>query len=284
MIKKCFIRKIAGVVAFCSVSAFLTACSGTDDNPVIPQEKQIEIKVGDLTMMINPQMGARITSFKYRNHEVLSQLEGAYSSGSTFWTSPQKEWFWPPVPEIDEYSYVVTEEDGDVVMTSRVSELLKLRVVKRFAADVADNAIVITYSIINEGNEVRKVAPWEITRVANDGVIRFDAPAESIWPAALLDFIDKDGVAYYEADEAPENRKVNADGKGWLSYEAKGLVFTKRFADLTPEQPAPGEAEIQVYVNQGKTYIEIENQGAYTALAPGEKLSWTVRWYLKPTE
>ena len=228
MIKKCFIRKIAGVVAFCSVSAFLTACSGTDDNPVIPQEKQIEIKVGDLTMMINPQMGARITSFKYRNHEVLSQLEGAYSSGSTFWTSPQKEWFWPPVPEIDEYSYVVTEEDGDVVMTSRVSELLKLRVVKRFAADVADRAIVITYSIINEGNEVRKVAP--------------------------------------------------------LSYEAKGLVFTKRFADLTPEQPAPGEAEIQVYVNQGKTYIEIENQGAYTALAPGEKLSWTVRWYLKPTE
>ncbi len=281
MIKKCFIRKIAGVVAFCSVSAFLTACSGTDDNPVIPQEKQIEIKVGDLTMMINPQMGARITSFKYRNHEVLSQLEGAYSSGSTFWTSPQEEWFWPPVPEIDEYSYVVTEEDGDVVMTSRVSELLKLRVVKRFAADVADSAIVITYSIINEGNEVRKVAPWEITRVPNDGVIRFDAPAESIWPAALLDFIDKDGVAYYEADEAPENRKVNADGKGWLSYEAKGLVFTKRFADLTPEQPAPGEAEIQVYVNQGKTYIEIENQGAYTALAPGEKLSWTVRWYLK---
>ena len=171
-----------------------------------------------------------------------------------------------------------------MVMTSRVSELLKLRVVKRFAADVADSAIVITYSIINEGNEVRKVAPWEITRVANDGVIRFDAPAESIWPAALLDFIDKDGVAYYEADEAPENRKVNADGKGWLSYEAKGLVFTKRFADLTPEQPAPGEAEIQVYVNQGKTYIEIENQGAYTALAPSEKLSWTVRWYLKPTE
>ena len=61
-------------------------------------------------------------------------------------------------------------------------------------------------------------------------------------------------------------------------------MFTKRFADLTPEQPAPGEAEIQVYVNQGKTYIEIENQGAYTALAPGENLSWTVRWYLKPAE
>jgi len=53
---------------------------------------------------------------------------------------------------------------------------------------------------------------------------------------------------------------------------------------LTPEQAAPGEAEIQVYVNQGKTYIEIESQGAYTALAPGESLSWTVRWYLKSVD
>jgi hypothetical protein len=242
------------------------------------------MKMGDLVMMINPEHGARITSFKYRNQEVLSQLEGLYSSGSTFWTSPQEDWFWPPVPEIDEDSYVVTGEDDELVMTSRVSELLKLRIVKRFATDVADNAFVITYSIINEGNEVRKVAPWEITRVPNEGVISFEAPVESICPAGLLDFKDKDGVAYYEADEAPENRKVNADGKGWLSYEANGLVLTKRFADLTPEQAAPGEAEIQVYVNQGKTYIEIESQGAYTALAPGESLSWTVRWYLKPVD
>lgn len=278
------IRFIACAAVFYGVSVFLTACEGNVDNPQIKPEKQIEMKMGDLAMMINPEHGARITSFKYRNQEVLSQLEGPYSSGSTFWTSPQEDWFWPPVPEIDEDSYVVTEEDGELVMTSRVSELLKLRIVKRFATDVTDNAFVITYSIINEGNEVRKVAPWEITRVPNEGVISFEAPVESISPAGLLDFKDKDGVAYYEADEAPENRKVNADGKGWLSYEANGLVLTKRFADLTPEQAAPGEAEIQVYVNQGKTYIEIESQGAYTALAPGESLSWTVRWYLKPVD
>jgi len=34
-------------------------------------------------------------------------------------------------------------------------------------------------------------------------------------------------------------------------------------------------------VNRGKTYIEIESQGAYTTLAPGKSLDWTVRWYLK---
>ena len=54
------------------------------------------------------------------------------------------------------------------------------------------------------------------------------------------------------------------------------------FEDLSPTQPAPDEAEIQVYVNRGKTYIELESQGAYTTLAPGEQLTWTVKWYLVP--
>jgi hypothetical protein len=75
---------------------------------------------------------------------------------------------------------------------------------------------------------------------------------------------------------------VNADGKGWLAYTAKGLLLVKRFDDLSPEQPAPGEAEIQIYVNRGRTYIELESQGAYQQLQPGESLSWTVRWYLLP--
>ena len=239
-----------------------------------------EIKVGDVTMTINPEKGAKIMSLKYQNQEVINQSRWPESFGSTFWTSPQKEWNWPPVPEIDKGVYKVEEKDGHLIMTGEVSEKLKYRIRKDFSTDAKDGAIVITYSIINESGEERKVAPWEITRVPNAGVISFEAPVESIWPAGLMTFKAKNGIAYYEADEAPENRKVNADGKGWLSYENNGLVLTKKFADLTPEQPAPGEAEIQVYVNRGKTYIEIESQGAYTTLAPGKSLDWTVRWYL----
>ncbi len=37
-----------------------------------------------------------------------------------------------------------------------------------------------------------------------------------------------------------------------------------------------------IYVNSGKTYLELESQGAYTELKPGESLSYTVRWYLMP--
>ena len=35
-------------------------------------------------------------------------------------------------------------------------------------------------------------------------------------------------------------------------------------------------------MNRGKTFIELEAQGAYTTLKPHEALSWTVHWYLLP--
>ena len=244
------------------------------------------LKCGNMTMTIDAEKGGKILSFKYGDQEVISQLKWPESFGSTFWTSPQKEWYWPPVPEYDKKPYVVEEKDGVLTMTSEVNEKLQYRISKAFAADEQNQAIAITYSIRNESNEVRKVAPWEITRVQNEGgLIFFEAPVDSIWPAGLMNFKGVNAISYYEPDEANENRKVNADGKGWLAYlnQEKGLLLVKQFEDLATGQPAPDEAEIQVYVNRGKTYIELESQGAYTTLQPGEALNWTVRWYLQPS-
>ena len=244
------------------------------------------LKCGNMTMTIDAEKGGKILSFKYGDQEVISQLKWPESFGSTFWTSPQKEWYWPPVPEYDKKPYAVEEKDGVLTMTSEVNEKLQYRISKAFAVDEQNQAIAITYSIRNESNEVCKVAPWEITRVQNEGgLIFFEAPVDSIWPAELMNFKGANAISYYEPDEANENRKVNADGKGWLAYlnQEKGLLLVKQFEDLATGQPAPDEAEIQVYVNRGKTYIELESQGAYTTLQPGEALNWTVRWYLQPS-
>ena len=249
-----------------------------------------KITAGDATMTIYPTKGAKIMSLKYKNQEVISQQTAPESFGSTFWTSPQKEWNWPPVQEFDKGVYQVEDlSEGGFVMTSEVSQKLKYRIRKEFTVDEKDNAIVITYSIINESDETRQVAPWEITRVANDGgVIFFDAPLDGITPAGVLSFKSDHGAVWYQPDEAPQNRKINADGKGWYAYCNNGLLLLKVFNDLPSGEvaggPAPGEAEIQVYVNRGKTFIELESQGAYTTLKPHEQLSWTVRWYLLPVE
>ena len=97
-----------------------------------------------------------------------------------------------------------------------------------------------------------------------------------------MNFQAANGLSWFQADEAQQNRKINADGKGWLAYCAKGLLMVKKFDDLDASQPAPEEAEIQVYVNMRKTFIELESQGAYTTLKPGEELKWTVTWYVAP--
>lgn len=260
-------------------TAFLLSCHAIADTP-----ETYTLTTGKMTMTINAEKGAKIISLKYADQEVISQSTRPESFGSTFWTSPQKEWNWPPVPEYDKMAYSVEQRDGQLVMTSGVSDRMKYRIEKNFSVDEASQAFVITYSIINESGEERKVAPWEITRVPNDGLIFFDAPVGEIIPAGLMDFRAVEGIAWYQADEANMNRKINADGKGWLAYASNGLLLLKQFQDLDSSQPAPDEAEIQVYVNRGKSYIELESQGAYTTLQPGERFSWTVRWMLVPCD
>jgi hypothetical protein len=242
------------------------------------------LKSGNATMAVDATKGGKILSLKYKDQEVLSQSRWPESFGSTFWTSPQKEWNWPPVPEFDKMAYTVKEQTDDrLIISSPVSERLDMSVGKDFQKGNADGVFTVTYTIKNEGNEPRRVAPWEITRVTNgDGLIFFEALVDSIWPAGLMSFETAHGAAWYKTDEAPQNRKVNADGSGWLAYCANGLLLVKKFQDLKQGEPAPGEAEIQVYVNRGKTYIELESQGSYTLLQPGEQLSWTVNWHLLP--
>ena len=263
----------------------MTVAFGVTKTLAQDNDGKYTLQNGERTMVIDAAKGGKILSLKYGEREVISQLRWPEAFGSTFWTSPQKEWNWPPVPEYDKRPYTVEQKDGVLTLTSEVSERMKYRIRKGFAVDERDGAFVITYTIINESDEVRRVAPWEITRVQNEGgLIFFEAPVEGITPAGLMDFKDAFGAAWYQTDETNGNRKVNADGKGWLAYYNNGLLLVKQFDDLDASQPAPDEAEIQVYVNRGKVHIELESQGAYTTLQPKESVNWTVRWYLQPSD
>lgn len=248
------------------------------------REKKIySLSVGQVKMDIDANCGGRIVSLKHDTTEIISQIEFPNMFGSTFWTSPQKEWNWPPVKEHDNMPYTVEEGDGSLVMNSPLSEKFPIRIIKKFQACEKENCFIVTYTMVNESNEERKVAPWEITRVLSKGSILFDATIDGIWPAGLMPFEQKNGYAWFDINhDETQNRKINSDGKGWLAYIDNGLLLIKQFADITPEQPAPGEAEIQVYVHQGNVYVELESQGAYVTLKPGEKSEWTVKWILKP--
>ena len=273
----------------------------------LDDEKYV-LSVQDLSMTVDAGHGGKILSFKLGEQEVLAQNPAAApqpaqpgegqprrrffnpnSYGSTFWTSPQAEWNWPPVPEYDNLPYTAEIKDGPVKVADVILPALFLqgqvskygyRVCKAFTVDPSDLAFVITYSIVNESGETRKIAPWQISRVPNGGFLEFDAKPEGVTPADLMKVTFAEGLATLEVDVADQNRKINVDGKGWLNFRDKGLVLTQRFPDITQDAAAPGEAEIQVYIDARKSFVEIEAQGPYTELKPGEKLDWTVRWYL----
>jgi len=248
------------------------------------ENQLLTLRSGDVTMTVDVARGGRMTSLKYQDCEALSQSPYPHANGSTFWTSPQSEWSWPPVAAFDSKPYRVVANNGSsFTIESEVAERLSLRVGKTFAVDGNSGAFVVTYTIRNEGSSERRVAPWEITRVNNDGgTIFFEARGDSVWPAGLMAFERANGALWYKTDQAEKNRKVNADGRGWLAFSDNGLLLVKRFPDLKADEPAPGEAEVQVYVNVGRTYIELESQGTYTLLQPGEQLCWTVYWHLLP--
>ena len=294
-------------VLFAAVALLGTTALSAQTIQKLDDDKYV-VSVQDLSLTVDAAHGGKILSFKLGEQEVIAQNPAAApqpeqaegqpprrrffnpnSFGSTFWTSPQAEWNWPPVPEYDSLPYEAEITDGPVKVADVVIPALVLkgqvskygyRVCKCITVDPSDLAFVITYSIVNESGEARKVAPWEITRVPNGGCLEFDAKPEGVTPADLMKVSFEEGLAVLEIDVANENRKINVDGKGWLNFRDNGLVLTKRFPDIAQEEAAPGEAEIQVYIDARKSFVEIEAQGPYTSLEPGEKLDWTVRWYL----
>lgn len=242
-----------------------------------------ELKTSDgrSVMVIDAANGARITSLKFDTTEVLSQNSMPNMYGSTFWTSPQKEWNWPPIHEHDMARYTVQEERGRYIMTSPLSEKIPLRITKTFSLSSDKHGFQVIYKLTNEGREARQVAPWEVTRVPGQGTIAFLCDVKDIWPTGLMDFKQKGEEAQFVIDKKDLQRKVNANGTGYLRYMHNGVLLTKCFPDLKDGQAAPNEDEIQIYVHQNALYCELEEQGPYTQLLPGESLEWTVVWYVE---
>ncbi len=96
---------------------------------------------------------------------------------------------------------------------------------------------------------------------------------------------DIDGITWfnYKEDKIPvKNNKFFADGsEGWIAQVNEDVIFIKKFPDIPAEKAAPSESEVAIYANPGKSYVEIEQQGAYEKLQPGDSLTWEVNWFLR---
>jgi len=250
---------------------------------------RLYIKQGKLQMEIMPKVGGRVSSLKYDGHELLvaiADLDKITDWGTVLWSSPQSEWGWPPVDTLDSKPYSLGTEQDRLVLTSDIDKKTGYQFTKTYVP-TGDGRIAVTYRITNHGDQEKVVAPLEVTRLPPSGSLFYPRgdtdPISGIFYPLDVQVIDE--LAWYQYDAKKirtDHHKVMQDGKeGWVAYVDKGYLLVKEFADNPPDAIATGEREIEFFAHVELIFIEMKQQGASVALAPGEHLDWTVVWHVK---
>ena len=255
--------------------------------PVVRGDRCV-LAYGSLAMEVASAAGGRITSLRLGTHELLTGASvNAINYGSTFWTSPQADWGWPPIAAIDSAAFTLASPSqsecalqGMQVADSAHPNIDGVQIEKHFSADLAADALVVRYTIANQGASARRLAPWEITRVAPGGLTFYASDGEPTGDRKPPTTRAGGCVWLEHGPGVAVDSKLFGDGKGWLAHVSPdNVLLLKVFDDVAAGAAASGEAEIELYSGQG--YDEIEAQGSYAEIQPGAARDWTVRWYVR---
>ena len=284
--------------------AALASCGGGDEpiayTPVSATNDGglYTLQLGDLKLVIDGTRGARITEWVVKGTNVLVTRDQNGAYGSTYWPSPQSSWCaagvacWPPAAAIDTQPYTgeIDAQTNTIRLTSAEASIggfarSAVTVTKQLAPVPDSGAIDVTYTLTNTSPDVSvDVAPWLVSRVATGGLTLFGQGSDPVTYAPDSDsafaVTEAGNHLWYESAPVARNSKAFADGTGWLAHVTPDrLLYIMAHPDIPPAAAAPGEAEIEIFTNGD--YVEIEGQGPLTTVAPGQTLTWTVRWKLR---
>ena len=269
-----------------------TPVSATSDG------KLYTLTLGDLKMVVDGSWGARVTEFSLRGKNVLVTADENVNYGSTYWPSPQASWCaagggcWPPPEAVDQGVYVGGVDAANSILLASAEQPIAgiagatIGVAKQFAPVPESGAVDITYTLANHSpTDSVSLAPWQVSRVEAGGLTFFGKGSGPVTYAAntASTFMvnEMGGNLWYESGPVTHDSKAFADGTGWIAQVTPDpLLFLVAYPDIQPTDAAPGEAEIELFTNT--SYVEVEQQGALAAIAPGGQLTWTVRWKLRP--
>jgi hypothetical protein len=243
-------------------------------------------RFGEASFTVDAGLGARITEFCVGAENILTSADvNPINFGSTCWTSPQSQWGWPPPPELDREPYEVVGTPPELEFRSRPAAALGMVIAKRFRVDPERETFSVAYTFENLSQTPRTLAPWEISRHPVGG-LTFFPKGDGVEGRSTLRSLDAEGAVWfdYDAGAITAHQKLFAHGaEGWAAHLdiARGMLLIKTFPAIAAAEQAPGEAQLEVYADPEHTYVELEQQGPYRTLEPGEKMDWTVVWRLR---
>jgi len=249
-------------------------------------EGKYELSHGMMSFIIDAETGGRVTSAQLKGKEVLLQhRDGLLNWGSTFWPAPQSIWNWPPPEALFTGSCQVDIIGNKLVLESRVDEKYLLSARKEFQISKPRNYLEVTYYLKNESDTTISVGPWEISCVKGAGSKIFfmnGSVPEGTTNSFNFPVINRVAWLDYNKAEWEEKQKhFNNSREGWLAYVSdQNVLFVKSFTVIEENQIAPGQGNIEVYIDSKSDYIELENHGRYRHLQPGQSLRYDVKWYL----
>jgi hypothetical protein len=245
-----------------------------------------------------PSEGGRLARLRYNGVDLVlppGRVPGFH--GDTFWPSPQARFNWPPPAILDSAPYEVLSESAlHLTLRSAPDPGFGFQVEKRF--DLSDHGLAIEFSMTNIWSRPQEVAPWQVTRAPRTGVLAW-ASGQLFHDADRLQkqhedpgcwFLHSGSTAVFQGLEVGEDHssivvpavtatsKLFTDARGWLAHAHSSTLFLRIFPDLTLDQAAPRQAEVEMYFDADRDYIELENQGAYVTLAAGQSLTYPVEW------
>lgn len=280
----------------------LAACAGQSESRDVAAATRVvpvptltgstySFTVGETTFAADGPTG-RVTGLAFRGRNLLVGSEvNNITYGSSFWTSPQT-WRWPPAIDAAKWTHRIDTASGRVLFDS--GEVLvsdhPISVEKRFWGDAARNAVVAEYTVTNRGSKGLRFAPWQVTRVASEGVVFYPRGAADPAgqtrrgaPRPITAVTVRDGIVWYDFSGNDAQTKSVGDGaEGWLAYVANGVLLLHTFVDIPAGAEAEGEGEIEIYTAPNNTLVELEPQGAAMDLAPGATSApWRAYWYVR---
>jgi hypothetical protein len=242
------------------------------------------ISCANLYFEIDSARGARVSSFKLDNSEILYvDFKTTDNAGSTFWPSPQSGWGWPSPANLNDKPYLSAISGNRIKFKGAIDSKTQLRFYKTMYGSAEDSSITIEYVIKNEKPTAQSWAPWEITRVLAKGITVFSKGSGLVTGNMKNRTTEENGYVWYnQTTTNSPGDKFFCDGTGWISHVTQdNILFVKKFDDIASSKAAPAEAEVEVFTAANDSYSELENQGAYASIAAKDSVTWKVKWYAR---
>ncbi|HCE44527.1 MAG TPA: hypothetical protein DET40_13350 [Lentisphaeria bacterium] len=238
-------------------------------------------------------------------------------NGHIYWLGPQKGWWsqqdlnadkkkqnatWPPDPYLTLAKYEIVAQTADSVkLKSPASPVSGLQMLKEFS--IKGNKVFLKVTATNIRDSEVSWDIWSNTRLPGNanvyvpaskegGVIKIEFTAWTPDKDRVLPYDITDGFLHHDAGMLAADKEHVFTSKTYMYPSApciaafcNGYLFIKK-SELVPKNKIhPDQAFVEIYKLTGNiqgTLSELEMHGAYSAVKPGESVSFEENWELIP--